>query len=252
MKALILAAGYATRLYPLTKEYPKPLLPVGQRPIADYIAEKIYKTKKIKEIIVVTNERFYKDFTIWSSDICKKINLPVKVLSDGTKTEGDRLGAIGDINFALTEASVNEDIIVIAGDNLFEDDLSGFLGFSLNKSPRITIGVYDIKEKEKASKYGVIKLDEENKITDFAEKPQKPQSSLVATCLYYIPAGALKFFRDYLADSSNEHDAAGSFIGWLSKKEAVFGFVFSKRWYDIGDPVSYQEADRVFGEDKIT
>lgn len=250
MKALILAAGYATRLYPLTKEYPKPLLPVAQRPIADYIAEKIYKTKKIKEIIVITNERFYKNFVLWSSDISKNIDMPIKVLRDGTKTEKDRLGAIGDINFALTEASVNEDVLVVAGDNLFEDDLSGFLEFALSKSPQITIGVYDIKEKEKASKYGVIKLDGKSKITDFAEKPQNPQSSLVATCLYYIPALALSFFRDYLKDSSNEHDAAGSFIGWLSKREAVFGFVFSKRWYDIGDPGSYQEADKVFGVSK--
>lgn len=247
MKALILSAGYATRLYPLTKEYPKPLLPIAKLPIINYNISKLDKIKEINEILVITNNKFFDNFLTWVKSAQSDTRIPIKVINDGTKTESDRLGAIGDIRFALEKEDIREDVVIIGGDNLFEDDLSDFMSFSCTKRPSVTIGVYDIKEISRAAKYGVVKLDSGMKILDFTEKPKLPESALVATCLYYIPQEKLKYFKEYF-DSKSESDAAGSFISWLSRKEDVYSFVFRKHWYDIGDFSAYQEADKVFTE----
>mgnify|MGYP001575852291 CR=1 FL=1 len=250
MKALILAAGYGTRLYPLTKAYPKPLLPVAQRPILDYIAEKLAKVNAIEEIIIITNDKFYKNFLEWAkkfkASALEYSALAIKVINDGTKSEHDRLGAIGDIQCALRKDGLQHDILIFGGDNLFEESMEGFIAFALNKKPHASIGVYDIGEKELATKFGVVSVDTNNKIIDFAEKPSLPQSSLIATCLYYIPREKLKYFEEYARDLHADKDTSGSFIRWLSNREEVYGFVFNKHWYDIGDPQSYQEADKAF------
>ena len=247
MKALILAAGYGTRLYPLTKRYPKCLLPIAQRPILDYIKEKLARLKKIKEILIVTNERFFQNFLDWAGKLQDNRGLNIKVISDGTKTEKDRLGAIGDIYFALTKGRIDEDILIIGGDNLFEEDLTAFTKFALSKKPQVSLGVYDIEKKSLAGKYGVVKLGpKDSKVIDFREKPVRPLSSLIATCLYYIPREKLKYFSGYFKDPQNERDSSGSFIRWLSKEDDVYGYVFKKHWYDIGDPQVYKEADKVF------
>lgn len=249
MKALILAAGYGTRLYPLTKKYPKALLPVGMRPLIDYIIEKLSGIKSINEVIVVTNDKFYSNFVSWEKKSKLKIRgLRLKVLNDGTRTEKARLGAIGDIYFALERENIKEDTLIIGGDNLFEEGLNDFLKFSRARKPRASIGIYDIRRKAFASKYGVVTLAPgDNRITGFTEKPAYPQSSLIATCLYYIAKENLRYFKEYFNDPHSEKDSAGSFISWLSKKEEVYGFVFRKHWYDIGDPQVYKEANKVFG-----
>lgn len=244
MKALILAAGYGTRLYPLTKKYPKPLLPVAGRPILDYIAGKLTRVKALKEIIVITNARFYPHFLKWAKKF--KTRISIKIVNDGSKDEFERLGAVGDINFALNQEAINEDIIIFGGDNLFEENLDGFLAFALSKKPQVSIGVYDIKKKSLAVKYGVVKLDKKNKIIDFHEKPRSPLSSLVATCLYYIPKEKLKYFAEYRKSCQSGCDASGSFIDWLSREDQVYSFVFKKQWYDIGDLKVYREADEAF------
>lgn len=264
MKALILAAGYGTRLYPLTKEYPKALLPVARRPILDYIVGKIAKVKEITGITVVTNDKFFPQFQEWAKKIEDKPprrrrgNSPshkpdytpavrIKILNDGTRSEFGRLGAIGDIHFALSKETISEDTVILGGDNLFEDSLTGFMEFAQSKRSKAIIAVFDIGKLSLAHQYGVVKLDPANKIIDFSEKPSQPQSSLIATCIYYIPKEKLQYFQEYLNGPGNEYDSSGSFISWLSRKEDVYGFIFKKRWYDIGDPQVYQEADRVFG-----
>lgn len=249
MKALILAAGYGTRLYPLTKKYPKALLPVGMRPLIDYIIEKLAGIKSLNEIIVVTNDKFFSNFTSWAKRAkLKRRGLRLKVLNDGTRTEKARLGAIGDIYFALESEKIQEDTLIIGGDNLFEEGLSQFLKFAYARKGRAAIGIYDIGKKSLAGKYGVVSLDSgNNRITGFSEKPDHPRSSLIATCLYYIAKENLRYFKEYFNDPRNEKDSAGSFISWLSKKEEVYGFVFRKHWYDIGDPRVYKEANKVFG-----
>lgn len=246
MKALILAAGYATRLYPLTKTFPKPLLSIANRPILDHIMEKLSKLKEIGEVIIITNERFSSNFSDWLDKLKENNARHPKVLSDGTKTESDKLGAIGDINFTLDKEDIREDTLILGGDNLFEENLDGFMEFALSRKPSASIGIYDIKDKSLANKYGVVKLDSDSRIIDFVEKPKIPESSLVATCLYYIAARKLKYFKEYLSDPKRESDSVGSFIGWLAKKEDVYGYVFRKQWYDIGDANMYKKADRAF------
>lgn len=244
MKALILAAGYATRLYPLTTDYPKPLLEVNHRPIIDYIIDKIAQIDSIDEIIVVTNSKFISLFKKWLDAL--SINKRIVLVDDLTKGLSDRRGAIGDMNFAIDREGLEDDLLVIGGDNLFGEELEEFLSFSKSKESSPVIGVYDIRDRLEASKYGVVELDEKSQIIDFQEKPRSPKSTLVAMCLYYFPRERLKLIKEYLGSRSNGHDATGFYIDWLRGKVAVYGFIFNGLWYDIGDHKFYKEAKRNF------
>ncbi|MDD5155824.1 MAG: nucleotidyltransferase family protein [Candidatus Omnitrophica bacterium] len=245
MKALILAAGYATRLYPLTRKYPKPLLKIGEKPIIDYIIEKLSAAEDIDEIIVVTNSKFISLFTKWASRF-ESIPKGISLVDDLTKEEADKRGAIGDMDFVIDQRRIKDDLLVIGGDNLFEDDLSKFLSFAKGKSPSPVIGMYDLKSREQASKYGVLKIDKDGGVIDFQEKPKNPESALIAMCLYYFAKEKLGLIKEYLNERSSKGDAMGFYIDWLRKKEKVYGFVFSGRWYDIGDHKFYEEANRTF------
>lgn len=244
MKALILAAGYATRLYPLTKEHPKSLLKVGRRPIIDYIIDKLCLIQDIDEIIVVTNSKFISVFRNWADQT--KSSRKITLVDDLTKKHADRRGAIGDMNFVIEDRHIEDDLLIVGGDNLFDGQLHEFLSFAKRKSPGPVIGVYDIKNKEQATKYGVIRMDEDNRIIDFQEKPKIPKSTLIAMCLYYFAKEKLALIKEYLDTKTDKHDATGFYIDWLSKKEKVYGFVFSGKWYDIGHYEFYQEANKTF------
>lgn len=244
MKALILAAGYATRLYPLTKEYPKPLLKVGKRPIIDFIVDKLVAVKEIDEIIVVTNSKFISRFKEWKKGL--KASVRVTLVDDLTKDNATRLGAVGDMNFAIHKLKIKDDLIVIGGDNLFDGGIGQLISFanSVKKSP--VIGVYDIGKRSKAVNYGVMKLNKEKRIVDFQEKPLKPKSTLVGMCLYYFPKRSLGMIKEYLKVKLLKNDATGLYIDWLSKNMAVYGLVFKGSWYDIGDLKFYNEAKETF------
>ncbi len=243
MKALILAAGYATRLYPITKEYPKPLLKVGERPIIDYIIDKLDAIAWIDEIFVVTNSKFYLEFRKWKEHL--NPGKRVVVVDDLTKSHADRRGAIGDIDFVIKKKNIREDLLVIGGDNLFEGGLADFLACARSHKTHPVIGVYDIKDKALSNKYGVIKMNGRNRIIDFQEKPGIPKSTLVAMCLYYFPRNCLTLIKEYL-NTKDKHDATGFYIDWLRKAIPVYGFVFDGCWYDIGDHKFYQEAKESF------
>ena len=243
MKALILAAGYATRLYPLTKDFPKPLLKVGKKTIIDYIIDRVERIKDIDEIIVITNDKFISQFQNWSMKV--KSNKKLKIFNDLTKTEADKRGAIGDINFAIENGGLNEDTLIIGGDNLFDWYLEDFVRFAESKRSS-SVGLYDIKDKNAAKIYGVVKIDEDNKIIDFKEKPTEPESTLVAMCLYYFPKEKLDFIREYLEIKTDKQDATGFYIDWLSKRDNVYGFIFGGHWYDIGHRDFYNEAKQTF------
>lgn len=244
MKALILAAGYATRLYPLTKKFPKPLLKVENRPIIDYIIDKLRAIPDIDEIIVVTNSRFIPYFKQWAKRI--RIEKRVTLVDDLTKTLEGRLGAIGDMNFAINKKRIKDDLLVIGGDNLFDGDLKSFLSFAYAKKISPVIGAYDIGSINEAKKYGVIKLDKNNRIIDFQEKPDKPKSKLAATCIYYFPKKKIRLIKEYLSSRGSKRDATGFYINWLTKRLAVYGFVFDGKWYDIGDYKFYNRAKKNF------
>jgi glucose-1-phosphate thymidylyltransferase len=245
MRALILAAGYATRLYPLTKAYPKPLLKVGGRPIIDYIVRKLEPIEEVDEIIVVTNSKFFLKFNNWARQAaCVK---PISIVDDLTRSHSDRRGAIGDMHFVIRKKRLKDELLVIGGDNLFDSGLEPFFAFARQKGNSPCIGVYDLADKAKVRQYGVVKLNRRGRITDFQEKPAFPRSTIVAMCVYYFPADKLKLVGDYICGRHDRHDATGFYIDWLKERISVYGYVFGGRWYDIGHRDFYQEARAEFG-----
>ena len=244
MKALILAAGYATRLYPLTKDYPKPLLLVNNRPIIDYIVYKLHSLRDIDEIIVVTNSKFISHFKRWKKGLRVKARL--SLVDDLTKTLADKRGAIGDVDFVLSKKRIKDDLLVIGGDNIFDKHLAGFLDFVKARKAHHVIGAYDIKDRKEAKKYGVIKLNKKQEVVDFQEKPDRPKSALVGMCLYYFPAGKLKLIREYMNDRTQKKDTTGGYISWLKDRALIYGFIFRGTWYDIGDHKFYNKAKESF------
>ncbi|MFH1577672.1 MAG: nucleotidyltransferase family protein [Candidatus Omnitrophota bacterium] len=246
MKVLILAAGYGTRLYPYTKNYPKPLLKIGKRPIINHLLDKIKELSNISGIRVVTNGKFFKQFKAWKSNL--SIKYPVRIINDLTRGPKDKLGAVGDMNLIFKADNFKGNFLVLGGDNLFKDSLSDFMRFARAKSPYVSVGLFDIGDKKQASYYGVVNLDKKNRIVKFCEKPLKPKSSLVAMCLYYFPQAKLGLIKDYLGNPANCPDQAGAYISWLSQKDKVYGFVFKNFWFDIGDVDSYKKVGGILKE----
>lgn len=244
MKGLILAAGYATRMYPLTKDFPKPLLKVGEHPIIDYIVSKLDSVKEIDEIIVVTNSKFISLFQNWAKKL--KTDKPVVLVDDLTCCKNDRRGAIGDILFVLEKIKPKDDLLVIGGDNLFSQGLEDFLSFIRSNPEYPVVGAFDIKDKRAARNYGVLCLDNSHTVVDFAEKPKQPRSSLVAMCLYYFPHRKLRLIWDYVKEKNTKKDATGFYIDWLRKKTPTKAYIFQGSWLDIGHPYFYQKANKEF------
>jgi glucose-1-phosphate thymidylyltransferase len=244
MKALILAAGYAVRLYPLTKEFPKPLLKVGNRPIIEHIIDKIETAGGIDEIIIVTNSKYIRRFKAWAQGLDSGIR--ISLIDDLTKSFSDKRGAIGDMDFAINKKRIRDDLLVIGGDNIFDGDLAAFCAFAKRNKSHPVIGAYDIKDIRQASKYGVIKIDKKGRVIDFKEKPKTPKSTLVAMCLYYLPKTKLKLIGEYLRSKLHKSDATGFYIDWLRRRGLVYGYVFAGHWYDIGDRRFYSKAKENF------
>jgi glucose-1-phosphate thymidylyltransferase len=232
MKALILAAGYATRLYPLTKEYPKPLLTVGKRPLINYIVEKLGEVPAIDEILVVTNSKFIGHFQKWARTVRSRKELTL--VDDLTKELRDKRGAIGDIHFAIEDRCIRDDLLVIGGDNLFDEKLKKFVLCARKHAPHPTIGVYDVGAAGEAHNFGVVKCDARGHVVDFKEKPARPESSLIAMCLYFFPRQKVGLVKEYMRSRCQKADATGSYIAWLVKKQEVYAYTFGGRWFDIG------------------
>jgi len=243
MKVLILAAGYGTRLYPLTKDKPKPLLEINRKSIIDYLLDKVQPFLNLTEVMVVTNDKFYGPFESWAR--AKKFSQPISIVNDGTKSNEDRLGSMGDIHFVMKQKHVEEDLLVLGGDNLFDRGLEDFLASAQKNSPKVTIGLYDIGDRNEAKKFGVVQLDAESQVISFDEKPASPKSSLIGMCLYYLPAPSLNRVAGYL-NVSRSADTSGDYIRWLYQQEAVFGFKFEGKWYDIGSIEAYEAAQSEF------
>jgi glucose-1-phosphate thymidylyltransferase len=244
MKVLLLAAGYATRLYPLTLNTPKPLLTVAGKTVIGYIFDLIDPLKEVDEVFIVTNEKFFQNFEDWKRDF--KSSKKITVIDDGTTSNETRLGATGDMDFVIEKRSIKDDLLVLAGDNLFRADLSLFTDFCASKRPSIVIGLYDIKDLILAKNYGIVSVDKNNKLIDFKEKPANPQSTLAAMCLYFFPKERLGIMKRYL-EMKTARDAPGYFLEWLYERDSVFGYVFKdKKWFDIGDKKSLDEAEKEF------
>ncbi len=235
MKALILAAGYATRLRPLTDSVPKQLLPVGGRPMVDWILDKI-REAGIADVHLVTNGRFADDFARWGA------GAGVHVHDDGTTTNETRLGAIGDIRFVQEHADFDDDLLVIAGDNLFDYSLTDYIRFWGEKSGASAVAVYDVGDRELAKKYGIVDVDQDDRIVGFIEKPTDPPSTLSATATYLYARRHAALVDTYL-NEGNPPDQPGHFIGWLYQREPVYAYRIEGGWYDVGDAGQLLEAD---------
>lgn len=208
------------------------MLEVKNKFILDYIIDKLESVSQIDEIIIVTNSKFIAKFRKWKK--LTKLTKAVTLIDDLTKSNADRLGAIGDINFVINKRHIQEDLLVIGGDNLFSAGLRKFLSFADKQKPAATIGLYKLKDLKDASRYGVAKLDRYKRVINFEEKPARPKSKLVAMCLYFIPGQLLGLIKDYMK-LKKKTDATGSYIDWLKDRVDTYGFIFGGRWYDIGD-----------------
>ncbi len=244
MVILILAGGYGTRLAELGKNTPKALLKVQDRYLLDHILDKLKPLPGVKELVLVTNNRFYGIFLQWAKAHAGH-GVPVTIVNDGTNTPEDRLGSIGDIDFVIRQKNVQDDLLVVGGDNLFGAALDEYIRFSQANAPTVTIGLYDVRSLEEAKRFGVVEVDAQGKIKSFEEKPAQPRSSLIGMCLYYLPKKSLGLIENYLVESGKS-DTAGDYIRWLCKKSEVFGFKFQGKWYDIGSIESYREAQNDF------
>ncbi|MCL1935689.1 MAG: nucleotidyltransferase family protein [Defluviitaleaceae bacterium] len=237
MKAIILAAGYATRLYPLTKNKPKSLLEISNIPIITYIVEKVNELEVINELYIITNELFFKDFINWKKNI--KSRLKIEIINDGTNSLENKLGAIGDLNFCINKKNINEDILVIAGDNFFDFSLINFYNFyNTNKKDSVLIG--ELENKELLNQFGVAVV-ENNKIIDLVEKPKFPKSNIVVYAIYFYTQETVKLISEYLKNGNNP-DAPGNFVSWLYKIKDVLAYKIEGECFDIGTFESYNDA----------
>lgn len=237
MKCIFLCAGYATRLFPLTENFPKALLKVGGRALLDYILDEVNSLDEIDEIYLVTNAKYTPHFESWAK--AKNNIKPITVINDGTYTNDDRLGAIGDINFTIEKCNINDDVLIIAGDNLFTFKLREFVDFYEAKNAP-SVCVREETDINLLKRVGVAVLDDSNKILDFEEKPAEPKSKYAVYAEYIYPKEILPVFKEYLAEG-NSNDAPGNFVAYLYKKMPTYAYPFKGECYDVGthDALAY-------------
>ena len=249
MKAIILAAGYATRLRPLTETLAKPLLPVAERPMIDYITDKIAEVPEVDAVYVVTNHRFAGNFTAWAGAQGGQLTaadgraIPLTVLDDGTVSNEDRLGAIGDIRFTVQQGGLaGDDLLIIAGDNLFDFSLAEYVDFWRGKGDGSCIALYECPDMELVKQYSIVELDANERVTSFVEKPENPTTNTVGIATYLYHRNHVPLIEDYLAEG-NSPDQPGKYIAWLHKRVPVYGYRFAGSWLDIGNKEQLLFAD---------
>jgi glucose-1-phosphate thymidylyltransferase len=246
MNILILAAGYATRLYPLTLNKAKPLLEVAGKPMMEWVIDNLAPIPGISKVFVVTNDKFAADFEAWAKDYNEDhAKLPFEIVNDGSTSDADKLGAIGDLNYVVQKYGLeNEDLLVVAGDNLFSESLEGF-AVHATKTKAPVLGLYDVGSLESAKKYGVVAVDGNGVITQFVEKPANPPSTLIGIALYYYPKHIVPLVREYLSEKNNP-DQPGRFVQWLYPRVPVQTWSVPGTWFDVGSKETLEEAGKVF------
>jgi len=242
MKAIILAAGYATRLYPLTLNMPKALLPIGGKPIIDHIVAQMDTVDELDEIYVVSNDKFAGHFEEWAKTAVSRV--PIKVLNDGTTDDSNKRGAIGDISFVIDEMQIKDDLMVIAGDNFFTYSLKDYVRFFREKD-RDCVCVKVWEDERTLSQFGIALLDGKGMVLDIEEKPEKPKSNTVVFAAYLYKKETVPMFAEYLA-AGNKPDAPGNFPAWLYHKKEVYAYTFDGECYDVGTPESYREVCEMY------
>jgi glucose-1-phosphate thymidylyltransferase len=237
VKAVILAAGYATRLYPLTRDAPKHLLEVGGRPILDRLLEQL-PLDELDAVYVVTNSKFADRFRAWAEGA----PVSVEVLDDGTTSEDDKLGAIGDLALAIERKAIDDDLLVAAGDSVFSERLDGIVHLGREREAAV-IAAFDVGEPEEIRRLSALGVDADGRIVSFEEKPENPTSTLAGIALYYYPRSVLPLVGEYLAEGNNP-DQPGRLVGWLYTRVPVYAWRLPGLWLDIGTQDALAEAEQ--------
>ena len=246
MKCLILAAGYATRLYPLTENFPKPLLKVGEKSILDWLVDDLVETTDIDEFVVISNHKFAQHFEDWKNSKKKVRPYEITVIDDGTSTNERRLGAVKDIQLAVEMLNISDDLLVMAGDNVLDFSLSAFVDFAKEKETSCVM-CHEENELKKQQKTAIITVDDNNLITSYEEKPQEPKGNLAVPPFYCYRSEDVKRIQEAL-DNGCGYDAPGSFAAWLSKQTPMHAYRMPGKRYDIGDINSYEYVKSVFSK----
>ncbi|MDE2862179.1 MAG: nucleotidyltransferase family protein [Chloroflexota bacterium] len=241
MQALILAGGYGTRLGELTRDCSKVLLPVAGRPMIEWVLERAFALTRVDRAVIVTNDRFFADFRDWRSGY--RGDRAVTVLNDGTTTNENRLGAVGDVLFAIEHETIDDDLLIMAGDNIFDFDLQPMADLLTARGS--CAALYDVGSLETAKRYSNATLDDQARITAFVEKPPNPSTSAVVVALYMYRAADLALFKRF-SDEGHNLDLIGGFLQWAHRQTPVYGCTFGGRWWDIGDRAEYDAVNEYF------
>ncbi|MBN1466708.1 nucleotidyltransferase family protein [candidate division KSB1 bacterium] len=247
MKAVILAAGYATRLYPLTKDKPKPLLRIADKPIIEYMLDGFRRIAALDEVYVVTNAKFAPAFELWAQQLrhCPHpYDFKIIILNDKTTSEETRLGAIADVQFVIERAEIRDDLIVAAGDNIFRFDFADLVDFFQQKQSDIIVA-QPLHDPARLRTRGVVRFDAQHRVVDFQEKPADPPSNFVAPALYIHRSENIHFYQHYLR-AGNNPDAPGHFIKWLFPRTPVHVFILPQPAIDIGTLETYEQVCKDF------
>ena len=240
MKCVILAAGYATRLYPLTENFPKPLLTVQEKPILDWLIEDIDRSGLVAQYVVISNHKFVEHFRKWAGES----RYPIAVLDDGTSSNETRLGAVKDIQFAVEELSLDDDLLVIAGDNLLDFSLVEFLNYAADKGTSCVMRFSETNV-AKLQKCGVASVDDTDRITFMEEKPEVPKDHWICPPFYFYRREDVPLIAEGI-NAGCGVDAPGNFLAWLVTQTPVYAFEMPGRRYDIGNLASYEEVQKTF------
>lgn len=236
MKCMILAAGYATRLYPLTENFPKPLLKVGEKTILDWLIDDIETAGVVDEYVVISNHKFAEHFDAWARTRAEKIT----VVDDGTSTNETRLGAVKDIQFAMDALNIEDDMLVIAGDNVLDFSLCGFIDYAVKKQASCLLRYYEADD-QKLLKCGVVTVDENDKILCMTEKSPTPETHWCCPPFYYYTREDARLVGKGI-EAGCGTDAPGSYMAWLCKQTNVYAMEMPGKRYDIGNLESYERV----------
>lgn len=245
MHVLILAAGYATRLYPLTRNKAKPLLEVAGKPMIQWVADHLSAVPGIEKIHIVTNNKFAADFEAWAAEYQTfHATAAINVINDRSTSDDDKLGAIGDIHLVVNQENLSHsDLLVVAGDNLFSQSLENFAAYA--RQHPAAVAVYDVGDLEEIRKYNNIEIDDQQRIVHFEEKPQNPKNTVTGIALYYFSKETVPMFNQYIEEGNNP-DQPGRFIQWLYPRIPVRTHEVEGIWFDIGSKETLEEANEVF------
>ena len=246
MKCLVLAAGYATRLYPLTKNFPKPLLEVNGKTIIDWLLDDIDKSGRINEYIIISNHKYYHNFEEWSKK--KKLSSKITIIDDGTETNETRLGAVKDMELVINKLHIDEDLLVIAGDNLIDFSLNDFINYYDQKKSSCVMRYYE-EDIERVKKSGSLKVDDNDLILEMKEKASFPPSNWCIPPFYLYSKDDVKMVSKALNDGCRI-DSPGCYLEYLCQKSSVYAMKMPGKRYDIGTIENYEMVNKMFSNSK--